>query len=79
MINKTVLRLFFLIICYEQSNFLGGYFIEAGAYDFEYESTSLYFELLHDWTVVFISISIPSNLSIRKYNFPCFVNIYSSS
>ena len=33
--------------------FLGGFFIEAGAYDFEYESTSLYFELLHDWTVFF--------------------------
>ena len=31
--------------------FLDGFFIEAGAYDFEYESTSLYFELIHNWTV----------------------------
>jgi len=35
----------------------GGFFIEAGAYDFEYESTSLYFELLHDWTGLLVEPS----------------------
>ena len=30
---------------------LDGFFIEAGGQDFERESTSLYFELKHNWTV----------------------------
>ena len=36
--------------------YLDGFFIEAGGQDFERESTSLYFELKHNWTVSYIKI-----------------------
>ena len=31
--------------------YLDGFFIEAGAHDFEDQSASLYFELKYNWTV----------------------------
>ncbi len=36
---------------YDSSFFPDGFFIEAGGYDFEDQSTSLYFELKYNWTV----------------------------
>ena len=41
---------------------LGGFFIEAGAYDFQDQSTSLYFELKYNWTVSFLGISFEGEI-----------------
>ena len=35
--------------------FLGGFFVEAGGHNFEDGSTSLHFELKHNWTVSIIN------------------------
>ena len=36
-------------------NMLGGFFVEAGGHNFEDGSTSLHFELKHNWTVSIIN------------------------
>ena len=38
--------------------FSDGFFIEAGAHDFQDQSTSLYFELKYNWTVSSTTIKI---------------------
>ena len=43
-------------------NLLGGFFIEAGANNFESSSDSLHFELTHGWTVGWLSLIIKGSI-----------------
>jgi len=51
--------------------YIGGFFIEAGANNFESDSDSLHFELNHGWTVSIICYNIYSGRRIFYYSFDC--------
>ena len=49
--------LYIFLFIYLLSIYLDGFFIEAGARDFQDQSTSLYFELNYNWTVSIIFLA----------------------